>query len=204
MIENLIKKIKFKKSGIIVIDNFLPEYCCQYLRNYAINPNGGYHDVYDGYRAINFLNQIGQFHISDIANSFSKKIEFLGNLGYTRSWCFSYDNKCAGVPAHADPSYININLWLTPDECINDTSKNGLKVYCKKRNKSDSHEDYNRNREYINSQIKNSKYTVVPYKYNRATIFFGSMYHETMGVDMKEGDDNKRVSYTFLFDKVEI
>jgi hypothetical protein len=37
------------------------------------------------------------------------------------------------------------------------------------------------------------------YKYNRAVFFDGSFFHKTNDVDMKEGDENKRISYTMLF-----
>ena len=205
MIKNLIKKIKFKTTGIVVVDNFLPEKYCNILRQYSINPPNGYDYKYsNGYNSLDFYNIVGNIPIQVLVKSFSEKINFLGNLKYSRSWSFCYDNKCVGTPPHADPSYININLWLTPDKCVNDFSKNGLKIYHKKRDNNASHKDYNGNNEYINKEIKGSGYTIIPYKYNRATIFLGSMYHKTMGVDMKDGDDNKRVNYTFLFDKVEI
>jgi hypothetical protein len=196
------KLIKFKSTGIIIIDNFLSEETCNNLRNFALNPTFGYHDIYNGYTAVNFDRFTGDLSQIDVVNEFKDKIKFLENIKYIRSWCFCYNNKSRGVLPHADPSYININVWVTPNECINNPDKNGLKIYHKIRDKNTPHSAYNRDIDYINNEILNSKYTVIPYKYQRATIFLGSMYHETMGVDMKDGKDNKRVSYTYLFDKI--
>lgn len=201
MIKNFVDRIKFQTKGILVIDNFLPEDICKNLRDYAMNPPEGYDDIYQNYYGIDF----DRFHTSkslkNISSIIEKKISFLGELKYSRSWCFCYDNKSRGVPAHADPSYLNVNIWVTPDECVNDFNKNGLKIYHKKRGNEVEHKIYNSNDSYILNQIKGSKFTVVPYKYRRSVIFLGSMFHETTGVDMKIGKNNRRVSYTFLYDK---
>ena len=202
MLINLIHKEKFKRVGISVIDNFFSDQTCNSLREFALNPKCGYHDVYEEYRAINFDILRSELSLVSTIKEFEDKIKFLGKIKYVRSWCFCYDNKSKGVPPHADPSYVNINVWVTPNESVNDFNKNGLKIYHKKRNTNVPHSLYNGNLEYISREIKDSKFTIVPYKYNRAVIFLGSMYHETLGVDMKDGEENMRVSYTYLFDKI--
>ena len=201
MILNLINYAKFKSRGIVVIDNFLSDQTCNILRNFALNPVNGYQDIYPDYKAINFDRFSSDLSQIQIVNQFKNKIKFLGEIEYARSWCFCYDNKSRGVLPHADPSYVNINVWVTPNQSINNFNKNGLKIYHTIRDKNVPHSLYNSNQDYIKSQVHNSKFTVVPYKYKRAIIFLGSLYHETMGVDMKEGENNKRVSYTYLFDK---
>lgn len=202
MIIDLIKKIKFENSGILVIDNFFNQKYCSVLREFALNPNGGYNYQYPEYSSVDFFQNIAGIDSDILLNSVKNKIKFLGEeIKYQRSWCFCYKNKSNGVPAHADPSFINVNVWLTPNESVNDFSKNGLKIYYKKRKEEDDHDLYNKSRSYVENEIKNCKYVVIPYNYNRAVVFYGSMYHETYGVDMKEGTTNRRISYTFLFDK---
>ena len=39
----------------------------------------------------------------------------------------------------------------------------------------------------------------IPYKSNRAFLFDGAYFHQTIRVSMKEGIENRRVSYTMLF-----
>lgn len=201
MIGNLINSLQFNNNGIVVIDNFLSNNTCNLLRKFALYPPFGYQDFYPEYKAVNFDPLSDGIDQIKVVDEFKSKIKFLGDIQYTRSWCFCYDNKSRGVGPHADPSYININIWVTPNHCINDSKKNGLKIYHKLRDENVPHSLYNGNIAYISKQINDQKFTIVPYKYRRATIFLGSMYHQTMGVDMKDGHDNKRVSYTYLFNK---
>ena len=118
---------------------------------------------------------------------------------YYRAWTFVYDNVALGVFPHADPSFININVWVTPDECVYDHNKNGLKIYKKKAPKEWTWAEYNRDSNLINGYLKDSKYDRVLYKYNRAVIFRGNTFHSTDSVHMKPGHENKRVNYTFLY-----
>ena len=110
-----------------------------------------------------------------------------------------YETVALGVCPHADPSFININVWVTPDECVYDHNKNGLKIYKKKAPKECTWEEYNKGHYLIKSYLKESKYDRIPYKYNRAIIFRGNTFHETDKVHMKPGHENKRVNYTFLY-----
>ena len=190
------------KDGFLVVDNFLPEEKCEYLRNFALNPPGNYHDHYKGYKAINFDNGNNEYSIKNLVYAdIMPKLDFLEKIVYDRSWFFVYDNESSGVPAHADPSFINLNLWVTSNDCINDYTKNGLKIYHKIVGDKVSWEDYNKNQNFIQEQIKNCESTIIPYNYNRAVIFLGKLFHRTMGVSMKSGYNNRRISYTFLFNK---
>ena len=190
----------FFKDGILVIDNFFPEKICEELRKFALFPPKEYHDFYGEYKAMNFDRNIEEYSLKNIVDEcVLPKLDFLENLTYDRSWFFVYDNKSNGVPAHADPSFVNLNVWITPNESVNNFEKNGLKIYHKIVGDDISWYDYNGNSNFIKEQIKNSSYTLVPYRYNRAVLFLGKLFHETMGVDMKDGYDNCRISYTFLF-----
>ena len=100
---------------------------------------------------------------------------------------------------HADPSFINVNIWVTPDECVYDHAKNGLVIYKKKAPKEWTHFQYNADVNRIRTYLKESKYDRIPYKYNRAIIFKGNTFHSTDSVYMKPGDENRRVNYTFLY-----
>ena len=184
--------LRLKIKGYIIIDDFLPDDICTELREKSLHAkeyNSKYLDYkaldFDGYYIIKSLRHISdQYVVPKI--SLAEK--------YYRSWSFVYDNVARGVPPHADPSFININLWVTPDECVQDHNKNGLKIYKKKAPKEWTWAEYNKGYDLIKRYLKESKYDRIPYKYNRAIIFRGNTFHETDKVHMKPGHENKRVN----------
>ena len=92
-----------------------------------------------------------------------------------------------------------MNIWVTPDECVEDHDKNGLVIFKRKAHKM-SWRQYNSDGDFIDKYLKGSKYDRIPYKYNRAVIFRGNTFHSTDSVHMKPGDQNKRINYTFLYE----
>ena len=61
--------------------------------------------------------------------------------------------------------------------------------------------DWNENPDKVKEYIKekNIQPVKISYKSNRAIFFNGAYFHETNGVSMKDGIENRRVSYTLLF-----
>ena len=124
---------------------------------------------------------------------------------YKRTWSFIYKNNTKGINAHADPSNTTVNLWVTPDECMKDSTKNGLLICDKKQPKEwmKIHPDYlvGSNYNYVDEFFKNEKSSIIKIKYkcNRAIFFDGSLFHKTDTIKTYEGLLNKRVSYTILF-----
>jgi hypothetical protein len=59
---------------------------------------------------------------NDLAKEISKKFKL---DKFKTAWSFIYDNNSKGVDFHADPSNTNVNVWVTPNESIEDNSKNG-------------------------------------------------------------------------------
>ena len=190
----MIDLLKLKLKGYLVIDNFFPDEICYQLRCIALD-NKQIDFDWNGYVARDF--DKGGDSLKDIADRYvSSKVSFIRKEFYIRSWSFLYDNKGEGVGPHIDPgSYYTINTWVTPNQCIGDNSKNGLRIYRKKYNK------INFGGIVDKDSMKGLKYDVIPYKYNRCVIFRGNTIHETDYVSMKSGHENKRVSYTFLYDK---
>ena len=184
--------------GYAVIDNFFEKKHLDYLRDLALSESYVNLRYPNGYLASDF-NQYNQpLFYESIINFICKKIFFLQRKKYDRSWSFVYDAICEGVQSHADPSSYNLNIWVTPDECIADPKKNGIRIY-NKNSKGMTWNQYNTDRNLIKNFLKDSKYTVVPYKFNRAVIFPGSTFHATDKVHMKSGKENRRINYTFLF-----
>jgi len=189
---NLINK-RLLDNNIIIIDNFFTEDTVNKLKD-RIKHSKNFHNIYEGYKAIDYRKD-------NLSINIAKKIE--KNLlclkdSFVRAWSFIYDNKCKGVDIHADPSVININTWLTKNESVNNFNLNGLVIYPKKPLKHWTREQWNGNFDKTDL-LKDVRPIHIGYKYNRAVFFDGSFFHKTNDVDMKEGDENKRISYTMLF-----
>ena len=189
--------LRLKISGYIIIDNFFPDDICTELREKSLNAKE-YNDKYWDYQSLDFDDIPTNPSLKYISDKYIiPKVSLAKN--YFKAWTFVYDNVALGVLPHADRSFININVWVTPDECVYDHNKNGLKIYKKKAPKEWTWAEYNRDSNLINRYLKESKYDRISYKYNRAIIFRGNTFHATDKVHMKPGHENKRVNYTFLY-----
>ena len=190
--------VRLKIRNYIIIDNFFPDEICKKLREKTLYSKK-YNDTYWDYKSLDFDHPDypteSLRHISD--KYVVPKISLAEK--YMRSWSFVYNNVARGIEAHADPSFINVNIWVTPDECVEDHNENGLKIYKKKSPKDWKWKKYNENSLLINDFLKGSKYDIIPYKCNRAIIFKGNTFHSTDNVHMKQGQENRRVNYTFLY-----
>jgi hypothetical protein len=189
--------IKPLSDKIIIVDNFLSEHVVGHLR-LRMEFTNKFHDIYKDYQAINFLP--GKDLITDILQ---KEISNKFNLNnFQRAWSFIYDNTAQGVDFHADPSSTNVNIWLTPDESIENFSQNGLIICNKKPPENWTREQWNGNKNgCIDKFLEEQKasFMRINYRCNRAIFFDGALFHKTDNVKTKYGNLNKRVSYTMLF-----
>ena len=123
---NKINNDLLDRDSIIVVDNFLCDDVANFLHKRMV-----YEDVFQryynksGYRAKYY--DLNQDKITTyIAGELTKK---LTNLPLFKSaWSFIYDNKSYGVPYHSDIAILNLNIWVTKNESVNDFSKNGLRL----------------------------------------------------------------------------
>jgi hypothetical protein len=185
-------------NKIVVVDDFLEETVADYLRQRMISEKY-FQDNYPCYKANNY------HYKSDaatklIADDVIKNIPVLKS--FQRAWSFIYDNKCAGVNFHADPSATNINIWVSKNESVNNFDENGLVICAVKPPPSWGRSQWSGNQDncIYNFLEENRPSTVrVEYKFNRAIFFDGAYFHKTDNVNMKDGYENRRVSYTMLF-----
>ena len=177
---------------IKIVDNFFKNEDAVALHQEAVKQKN-LNSSFNGYDAIDYLENFNQ-------KSFLKKFAELEGTQMTRSWGFIYENKAEGVPPHADPADLNLNIWITPDKCVEDNNKNGMKIWFIKPPKEWSFISYNSNTKKIIEFIGKEKPLEIPYKFNRAILFDSKYFHATNGVSMKDGKGNRRVSFTYLFD----
>ena len=151
MHSNIVEKI-IKDDRYFIEDNlFLPEVIDE-LREFALTTDVK-DDSYNGYHSINFTRDSFPLDLlKDIVTSLKSKYKFLGE--FSRGWAFVHDNNANGVTPHADPAKINVNLWVTRNECVSDFQKNGLIIYDKKRPDDWSYDQYNRDADGITKYLK--------------------------------------------------
>lgn len=189
-----------KRSRSVTIKDNFPQPLARKLRQYAMSciTQGRYKGGYDIIQFWYDSDPLTKRGIDFVEKAFKKQ---LGGKTFQQGWFFIHDNKCPGVGVHADPANVNINIWLTPDESVQDWTKNGLIVHNKVPPKSWSFEDYNTDGDRIRRFLKqsNAKKTIVSYKYCRMILFNSRLFHSTNGVHMKPGPENKRINMSLLF-----
>jgi hypothetical protein len=179
---------EFLEKEICVIDNFFNPGICERLRRFMLGINIR-EDIYESYAALNY-NKEDRFWfrlLSNVSEEIQEKFTFLKDLKYTHGWSFIHDNKqTTSVLKHTDTGgLITFNVWCTPNECIENNSKelNGVVI-------SDT---------YDKNEWDNAKKTVVNYNYNRVVIFKSKKMHESQNCHFKSGYENRKVNYTFLY-----
>tara|TARA_S200002703_G_scaffold84144_4_gene72565 strand:+ start:184 stop:789 length:606 start_codon:yes stop_codon:yes gene_type:complete len=183
-------------EDIEIIDNFFTKECFLALR-YRMVFGKSFNKQYEGYLALDHYPN--EDYLTDCIVSelnYKKKLP-----KFKRGWSFVYAQNTKGVHMHCDPSEVNLNVWVSSDESVDDKTKNGLNIYKILPPLNWSRKDWNNDgskaKDYILSN--NVKPIKIPYKSNRAIFFNGAYFHETNSVSMKPGRENMRVSYTLLF-----
>jgi hypothetical protein len=187
---------QINKGEVVVVDDFFKDFVCEYLRLRMLTSTF-FDKQYKDDQAIDYNSE------DSITKEISSKVESTYKLKkFNRAWSFLYNNVARGTEFHADPSFININIWVTPNRSINNFNKNGL-IICNKRPPSDwTRDNWNGNKDNCIDNFLNensTKYIKIPYRYNRAIFFNGALFHRTNGVETKPGMEHRRVSYTMLF-----
>jgi len=191
-------KVNKVSKTITVVDNIFKDYVLNILR-LRMQLADKFDHYYKEYKSISYGYEDSL--TNDLAKEISKKFKL---DKFKTAWSFIYDNNSKGVDFHADPSNTNVNVWVTPNESIEDSSKNGLLICDVKPPKKWTREQYNGNlNNCVDKFLKKQNYNMykIEYRYNRAIFFNGALFHKTDDVRTKDGIYNKRVSYTMLFGK---
>ena len=80
----------------------------------------------------------------------------LTHLIFKEVGAFYFKND-AGVKMHADPSILNLNVWVSSDESINNFKKNGLNIYKILPPSNWTRKDWNGNPDAAKKMIKDKK-----------------------------------------------
>ena len=190
-------------KGSAVIDNFFDVEFALTLRDKILN---NYKDAKPSNRYPDYILKDADekvFPSIQIANDLYEHIQELKDT-YSRSWVGVFENKGNGTSYHYDwESLVTLNIWLTPNECVQDFSKNGLLIFPiqvpqEVREEENPLVSQAQFVEEFMGLHKHVEPIEIKYNFNRA-VFQTSLLHATNGVSMKDGEDNKRVSMTILF-----
>ena len=189
-------RITTELEDIKIVDNFFTKECLDILKTRVLYAKYCDHQ-YDNYVATNY--DPGQDYITDLIAKEIKNMYVLPE--FQRGWSFVYVKNDIGVNMHADPSLINLNVWVSSDESVAESSKNGLNIYKLLPPVDWTRADWNSNPNKVKKYIVENNVSPIKigYKSNRAIFFNGAYFHESNGVSMKDGIENRRVSYTLLF-----
>lgn len=116
-------------------------------------------------------------------------------------WAYKYDSRLQGIGNHADSAEVNVNFWITPDECNLDPDHGGLVVYRAEAPASWDFEKYNNDRPAIRDYLEKHDCgsVKIPYRRNRAVIFNSDLFHETDRFQFVDCYDCRRINITMLF-----
>lgn len=187
------------RKNIFRVSDEFPSKLARELRRYVYSVE--LQERYErGYNIVQFWYDSNPL-LTYVVDFVQRSFEELSMLNFQQGWFFVYDSKCDGVNVHADPSSLNVNIWLTLNSSIEDWNKNGLIIYDVKHPESWSFEDYNEDTPKIEKFLKekNAQEFTIPYNYRRMTLFDSKYFHKTNGVHTKMGDRNKRINMTLLF-----
>lgn len=198
----------FTRDRVVVIDNFLDPACTERLRKFFLFFNNR-EERYPDYAAINISRQNSQIWfplLTNITEECRERMPFLEGKAFDRAWAFIYNNESGGVPVHADPAAININFWVTPDDCMNlKEGFNGLDIWKIYPPAEWDYGSYNsqsagsmqRVTAFLEANVPSKVH--IEYKFNRVVIFDSMFFHKSQPVSSKPGYDNRRINYTFLY-----
>jgi Flp pilus assembly protein TadD len=116
-------------------------------------------------------------------------------------WAFKCDSHLKGVNIHADFAAVNVNFWITPDAANLNPESGGLVVWDKAAPLDWDFSRYNNDEAAIRAFLEQTgaRSQTVPYRANRAVIFDSDLFHQTDGIDFRDGYVNRRINITMLF-----
>lgn len=138
----------------------------------------------------------------------------LGPHELTNAWAFKHDNTRGpapvdkdprGVKIHADAAAVNVNIWLVPEDALQDPENagGGIVVFAAEAPAHWSDADYNSLDPALkaerNARVEGVRRIEVPYRANRMVLFNSNLFHETAAVRFRPGYRNRRINLTLLF-----
>ncbi|HET7085954.1 MAG TPA: tetratricopeptide repeat protein [Rhizomicrobium sp.] len=191
-----------KNPRIIVIDNLLSEDALAKLRRYCWGSTIWRETHSEGYLTAMPEHGLACPLIGQIDEDM--RAAYPGILGAHQLrylWAFKYDSRLSGVGAHADPSLVTFNFWITADDANLDPEHGGLTVWDAAAPADWETQRYIGDTQGCRAYLARlgAKPTTIAYRCNRAVVFSSELFHETDRMHFKEGYTNRRINITMLY-----
>ena len=131
--------------------------------------------------------------------------DVLGPLSLQNIWCYRQAPEGDGVRAHSDQAAVTFNFWITADDANLDREHGGLVLYNKEQpldwdwRKTNADKDNPEDLQHIMAYLEDAETTTIPYRENRAVMFYSNMFHRSDRFRFKPGYKNSRMNVTMLF-----
>ncbi len=131
--------------------------------------------------------------------------EILGPLHLQNIWCYRQAPIGDGVRAHSDQAAVTFNFWLTADDANLDNKSGGLVLYDREQPlewdwyKTNYEKDDPAVLQRIMTYLQGANTKTIPYRENRAVMFYSNMLHRSDRFRFKRGYKNSRMNVTMLF-----
>ncbi len=194
-----------QRTGLVVIDDFLTPEALDGVRRFAMQST-----VWSGIRYA--YGRLGAFFhdgfncplLLQIAEELKAALPNVITDAYPLRQVWGFKNS-TDLPAdcnlHADFAAVNVNFWLTPEDCNLDPETGGMMVYDVDAPRAWDFHTYNGRTDIIKAFLRENRarQTYVPYRQNRCVIFNSDLFHGTHRVHFRPGFENHRINVTMLY-----
>ena len=131
--------------------------------------------------------------------------DVLGPLHLQNIWCYRQAPEGDGVRAHSDQAAVTFNFWITSDDANLDKECGGLVLYDREQPpnwdwyKTNAEKDNPAVLQRIMAYLEDANIKTIPYRENRAVMFYSNMFHRSDRFRFKPGYENSRMNVTMLF-----
>jgi hypothetical protein len=192
-------------EGVVIIDDFLTPEALQGLHRFAMQATvwTGIRYAYDRFGAF-FQDGFNCPLLLQVAEELQAALPRVITPRYPlrQIWGFkNADDLPADVNLHADFAVVNVNFWLTPDECNLSPDTGGMKVYDVDAPQAWDFHTYNGRTDIIKAFLRenSAQATYIPYRQNRCVLFNSDLFHGTHEVHFKPGFEHHRINVTMLY-----
>jgi hypothetical protein len=192
-------------EGLVVIDDFLTPQALDGLHRFAMQAT-----VWTGIRYA--FGRFGAFFqdgfncplLLQVAKELQAALPRVITPPYPLRQIWGFKNAedlPADVNLHADFAAVNVNFWLTPDDCNLSPDTGGMKVYDVDAPLAWDFHTYNGRTDIIKAFLRENKAqaTYIPYRRNRCVLFNSDLFHGTHEVHFKPGFEHHRINVTMLY-----
>jgi tetratricopeptide (TPR) repeat protein len=192
------------KPRAVVVDRFLSDEAIESLRSFCLESTVWSENRYNhGRLGSMFQDGFNCPLLVQIAEEVRAALPrvLTPDIPVRQIWGYKYASTAPAETPHADFAFVNVNLWITPDEANLDPETGGLVFYDVYSPPDWDHATYNSNigvkiRELLQAQDARPRH--VPYRYNRAVIFDSAIFHATPSLTFAPGYENRRMNVTWL------